>query len=276
LSAGIAEVKLAAKIATDLGKPDGLVEVPPGGVRAFLAPLPVGRLWGVGEVTEKALRRIGIVTIGQLTETPENALAAAVGAHAAHHFRALAVGDDPREVVPDEAAKSVGSEETFDEDVVEPGLLERSLLEHAIRVGRRLRASGQAGPVVTLKVTYADFTQVTRRVTLPAPTDDDRAIYDAARAQLDRIEAGRPVRLAGVSVSGLGGGAARGQLELFGRVSPAPPPGDPRRRALNAAVDALAARFGENTVRPADLEDRPRGVGQGRYDKRSVKGEEGK
>jgi DNA polymerase-4 len=278
VSAGIAEVKLAAKIATDLGKPDGLVEVPPGGVRAFLAPLPVGRLWGVGEVTEKALRRIGIATIGHLAGTPENTLAAAVGAHAAHHLRALALGEDPREVVPGEAAKSVGSEETFDDDVVERAALERSLLEHAVRVGRRLRASGQAGTVVTLKIKYSDFTLVSRRVTLPTPTDDDRAIYGAARAQLDRIEAGRPVRLAGVSVSGFGSGAAGSQLELFGGggASAAPQaPGDRRRRALNAAVDAIAARFGENAVRPADLEDRPRGVGQGRYDRRKVVEEDG-
>jgi DNA polymerase-4 len=273
VSAGIAEVKLAAKIATDLGKPDGLVEVPPGGVRAFLAPLPVGRLWGVGEVTEQALKRIGVTTIGHLTTTPENAVAAAVGVNAAHHLRALALGDDPREVVPGEAARSVGSEETFDEDVTERVVLERALLEHAIRVGRRLRASGQAGRVVTVKITYASFTQVTRRVTLPAPTDDDRAIYQAACAQLDRVEVGRAVRLAGVSVSGFQGEEKAGQLDLFGAASPAAPApaGDPRRRALNAAVDALAARFGENAVRPADLEDRPRGVGQGRYDKGKLK-----
>jgi DNA polymerase-4 len=273
VSAGIAEVKLAAKIATDLGKPDGLVEVPPGGVRAFLAPLPVGRLWGVGEVTEEALRRIGVTTIGHLNSTPENDLAVAVGAHAAHHLRALALGEDPREVVPDEAARSVGSEETFDEDVTDRAALERSLLEHAIRVGRRLRASGMAGRVVTVKITYAGFTQVTRRVTLPAPTDDDRAIYEAACAQLDRIEAGRAVRLAGVSVSGFGAAGPARQLDLFdasARQAPAPS-GDPRRRALNAAVDKLAARFGENAVRPADLTDRPRGVGQGRYDKGKLK-----
>jgi len=272
VSAGIAEVKLAAKIATDLGKPDGLVEVPPGGVRAFLAPLPVGRLWGVGEVTEASLRRIGVATIGDLTRLPENALAAAIGPNHAHHLRLLALGEDPREVVPDEAAKSVGSEETFEDDVRDAKVLERSLLEHALRVGRRLRAHGQAGLVVTLKITYSDFTQVTRRVTLPEPTDDDRAIFEAARAQLARIEPGRPVRLAGVSVSGFEGRAPKAQLDLFGAAppggqggEPATPAADPRRKRLNAALDALAEKFGENAVRPADLDDRPKGVGQGRY-----------
>ena len=274
VSAGIAEVKLAAKIATDLGKPDGLVEVPPGGVRAFLAPLPVGRLWGVGEVTEAALRKLGVATIGDLARLPENAIAAAVGPNAARHLRALALGEDPRDVVPDEAAKSVGSEETFEEDVSDRRVLERSLLEHALRVGRRLRAHGQAGRVVTLKITWSDFTHVTRRVTLPAPTDDDRAIYDAARAQLERIEPGRPVRLAGVSVSGFEPEGERPQLDLFGAPGPAAgaPAGDPRRKRLNAALDALAERFGEHAVRPADLDDRPRGVGQGRIARGRGKG----
>ena len=259
VSAGIAEVKMAAKIATDLGKPDGLVEVPVGGVRAFLAPLPVGRLWGVGEVTEAALRRIGVATIGDLAALPETAVAAVVGTNGARHLRTLARGEDPRDVVPDEAAKSVGSEETFDDDVTDPRVLERTVLAHAIEVGRRLRAHGQRGRTVTLKITYAGFTQITRRTTLPQPTDDDRAIYEAARSQLDRIEAGRPVRLAGVSVSGLGGeaGAVRSQLELFAPATPGPgSSAEPRRRALNAALDSLRDRFGESSVRPADLSDR--------------------
>ena len=100
VSAGLAEVKLAAKIATDVGKPDGLVEVPEGGVAAFLAPLPSARLWGVGPVTEEALRRIGIATIGDLARTPDVALAAALGATNARELKALARGEDPREVVP--------------------------------------------------------------------------------------------------------------------------------------------------------------------------------
>src|SRR5512133_1944285 len=111
VSAGVAEVKLAAKIATDLGKPDGLVVVPAGGVAAFLAPLPAARLWGVGAVTEEALRAIGIATIGDLAHTPDVALAAAIGATPARDLKALARGEDPREVVPDEAARSIGAED---------------------------------------------------------------------------------------------------------------------------------------------------------------------
>jgi DNA polymerase-4 len=260
VSAGIAEVKLAAKIATDLGKPDGLVEVPQGGVAAFLAPLPVGRLWGVGQVTEEALRKIGVATIGDLTRTPDVALAAAVGANHAHDLKGLARGEDPREVVPDEAAKSIGAEDTFGEDVRGGPALERELLSQAGRVGRRLRVAGLAGRVVTLKVKYADFTLVTRRVTLDRPTDDDRTILAAARGLLARVEVERPVRLTGISVSGFAGEADRGQLELFGggpAAAGSEPPEDGRRRALNAALDKLADKFGSGAVLPADLAEGP-------------------
>lgn len=277
VSAGVAEVKLAAKIATDFGKPDGLTVVPPGGVAAFLAPLPVGRLWGVGEVTEVALRKLGVATIGDLARLPESALATAVGAERAHAFRELARGHDERDVVPDEGLKSVGGEETFEEDVRGEAVLSRALLLQAARVGRRLRAHGLRGRVVTLKVKYADFTLVTRRVTLPRPTDDDGAIYEAARAQLARVDPTRAVRLAGVTVSGFEEGAdgapVAGQLDLFGGGVPAAAPGvetrgrvegsagaggsteEARRRRLNAAVDALTDKFGSGTVKKADLAD---------------------
>ncbi len=262
VSAGVAEVKLAAKIATDLGKPDGLVVVPPGGVAAFLAPLAVGKLWGVGGVTEATLRKIGVSTIGDLARLPESAVSAALGADKAQGLRALARGEDEREVVPDDAAKSVGGEETFEQDLVGEVALARALLLQAGRVGRRLRVAGLRGRVVTLKVKYADFTQVTRRLTLEAPTDDDRLIYRTARDLLARIEAGRPVRLAGVTVSGFdeAEAAPADQLDLFAGPAEAgggaAPAADPRRRALHAALDKLADKYGERTVAPADLTDR--------------------
>ncbi len=261
VSAGVAEVKLAAKIATDLGKPDGLVEVPEGGVAAFLAPLPVSRLWGVGRVTEEELRKLGIATIGDLARTPEPALAAAIGANHARGLAALARGEDPREVVPDEAAKSIGAEDTFGEDLRGAAALERELLAQAGRVGRRLRAAGVAGRVVTLKVKYADFTLVTRRTTLERATDDGRAVFEAARALLPRVELDRPVRLTGISVSGFAPEEERAQLDLFGGgAAPGGPEeaADDRRRALNAALDRLAERFGDGAVLPADTAGTPR------------------
>ncbi len=262
VSAGVAEVKMAAKIATDFGKPDGLTVVPAGGVAAFLAPLPIGRLWGVGEVTEAALRKLGVATIGDLARLPEPALASVVGADRAHGLRELARGHDDRDVVPDEGLKSVGGEETFDEDVRGEAALARCLLLQSARVGRRLRAHGLRGRVVTLKVKYADFTLVTRRVTLPRPTDDDGVIYEAARAQLSRVDPGRAVRLAGVTVSGFeeAGEEAEGpgQLDLFGAAAEAPAAEtaeEARRRKLNAAVDKLSEKFGTGTVKKADLVD---------------------
>jgi DNA polymerase-4 len=258
VSAGIAEVKLAAKIATDLGKPDGLVEVPEGGVAAFLAPLPVSRLWGVGRVTEEELRKLGVATIGDLARTPEPALAAAIGANHARGLAALARGEDPREVVPDEAARSIGAEDTFGEDLRGAEALARELLAQAGRVGRRLRAAGVAGRVVTLKVKYADFTLVTRRTTLARPTDDGRALFEAARALLPRVDLDRPVRLTGISVSGFAGEEERAQLDLFGAAARAEPAEDGKRRALNAALDRLADRFGDRAVIPADNAGRPR------------------
>ena len=265
VSAGVAEVKLAAKIATDFGKPDGLTVVPAGRVAEFLAPLPVGRLWGVGPATEAALRPLGVARIGELARLPEAALASCLGAERAHALRELARGHDVRDVVPDEAAHSVGGEETFEEDVVGEAALSRILLMQASRVGRRLRSQGLRGRIVTLRVKYADFTLVTRRVTLARPTDDDAAIVAAARAQLARVDLARPVRLAGVTVSGfdeLGEAeTAEAQLDLFGAAAPAAEGGpgaealavEARRARLNAAVDKLSGKFGSGVVQPADL-----------------------
>jgi DNA polymerase-4 len=245
VSAGVAEGKMAAKIATDLGKPDGLVEVPAGGVRAFLAPLPVSRIFGVGPATEAALRRLGVATVGELAAVDEAVLRRALGS-AGPELARLARGEDPRLVEPGLAAKSVGSEDTFEEDLAGEDALLPHLREQAERVARRLRAAGLAGRTVTLKVKYADFESVTRRVTLGAPTDDGRAIYCAARAQLGRADLGRAVRLTGVAVSGFDEGQP--QLDLF---APDVPESVERRRALNAAIDAIAGKYGEGSVRPA-------------------------
>ncbi len=247
VSAGIADVKLAAKIASALGKPDGLVEVPAGGTRAFLAPLPVGRLWGVGKVTEGALATLGIHTIGQLAEAPEALLTGAVGHGHARDLRALARGDDPREVIADEEAKSVGAEETFERDLRGRDELLPHLRSQAERVGQRLREAGRRARTVTVKLKYADFEQVTRRCTLAAATDDGKVLYDAACEQLARADLDRAIRLTGISASGLDD--APEQLGLFDASAT-----DPRRQALNAAVDVLQARFGRGAVRPATVD----------------------
>jgi DNA polymerase-4 len=258
VSAGVADCKMAAKIASDLGKPDGLVVVPEGGTAAFLAPLPVWRLWGVGKVTEQGLRRLGIATVGDLARFPEQVLVERFGSAGAH-MRALARGDDPREVVPDEEAKSVGSEDTFERDLHGEAALLPHLLDQALRVARRLREAGLRGRVVTLKLKYADFSLVTRRSTLEAPTDDAAEIHASVRLDLRRADLSRPVRLTGVTVSGFDDGdAPPAQGELFGGAAAGPPgtaagPAPAKRSALNAALDALDARFGEGAVKPATL-----------------------
>ena len=250
VSAGIADCKMAAKIASDLGKPDGLVAVPPGETARFLAPLPVSRLWGVGRVTEQALRALGIATVGALARFPEQVLVERFGSQGAH-MRALARGDDPRPVVPDEEAKSIGAEDTFERDLAGEEALLPQLLDQCVRVARRLREAGLRARTLTLKVKYADFEQVTRRTTLGAGTDDAAEVYRAIREDLSRADLSRPVRLTGVTASGFDDGPA--QLGLFGAAEPA----DGRRAALNAAIDALADRFGEGAVKPATLAERP-------------------
>ncbi|HEU4384154.1 MAG TPA: DNA polymerase IV [Anaeromyxobacteraceae bacterium] len=261
VSAGVAEVKMAAKIASDLGKPDGLTVVPEGGVAAFLAPLPVGRLWGVGAVTERALRKLGVSTIGELARLPEAVLSERFGAHG-RHMHALARGEDPRTVVPDEAAKSIGAEDTFEQDLSGAEALWPRILDQVERVARRLRAAGERGRTVTLKLKYSDFTLVTRRCTLSHPTDDAGAIAEAIRLDLSRADLSRPVRLTGVAVSGFeeAGGAPSGQLGLF---EPPAAARDGRRQRLNAALDAIAGRHGEDAVRPATLLGRPEPAPQG-------------
>jgi len=249
VSAGVADCKMAAKIASDLGKPDGLVVVPED-TASFLAPLPVSRLWGVGKVTEAALRELGVGTIGDLARCPETLLVGRFGVNGAR-MRALARGEDPRPVVPDEEAKSIGAEDTFESDLRGEEALLPHLLAQSERVARRLRESGQRGRTVTVKLKYSDFTQVTRRTTLAAPTDDGPTLYEAVRSDLRRADLSRAVRLTGVSVSGFTGETA--QLGLFAESPGAPRPLPAKRAALNAALDTLATRFGDRAVRPATL-----------------------
>jgi DNA polymerase-4 len=204
-------------------------------------------------VTEQALRALGIATIGELARFPEQVLVERFGSQGAH-MRALARGDDPRPVVPDEEAKSIGAEDTFERDLSGEAALLPQLLDQCVRVARRLREGGLRGRTVTLKVKYADFEQVTRRSTLPVGTDDGAELYRAIREDLSRADLSRAVRLTGVTVSGFEEGPA--QIGLFEAAGPA----DGRRAALNAAMDALADRFGEGAVKPATLAEHEAGT----------------
>jgi DNA polymerase IV len=242
-SVGVASNKFVAKVASDLRKPDGLVVVAPGGEAGFLAPLPISRLWGVGRVTASALDSMGIRTIAQLAATPVGHLEARFGSAGAF-LLALAHGQDDRPVEPFSPPKSMGAEETFDADHRDLQRLRATLRAQAERVGRELRAEGYAGRTVTLKLRFTDFSTITRRHTGDA-THDGLRIFQQAAALLERVALRQPVRLIGLSVSELGPAGA-GQLPLL-------EPDVARRERLARALDRLAERFGEDSVRPASL-----------------------
>ena len=254
VSVGIAPVKLVAKIASDLAKPDGLIEVRSGEVEAFLAPLPVGKLWGVGPVTEARLLAAGYRTVGDLARAEGVGLRPVLGDWGAACAR-LARGRDLRDVEPFREAVSLSEENTFEYDVADRGVLETTLLVHAESVARRLRKEGLAARTVVLKLKLGrrrapgprGFALLTRRETLAHDTDDGEAIARVARALLARTKLLEAVRLLGVGVTNLTSTSNR-QLGLFGPVAP-----EDRRMRLNQAVDALAARFGPGTVTRAGV-----------------------
>lgn len=253
VSVGIGPTLMVAKIASTLGKPDGLLEVKPEDVQGFLHPLPVRWLWGVGPVAGERLRGMGIETIGDLADASPERLHVAVGSMGAS-LRMLARGIDPRRVDPDRERKSYGEENTFARDVSDSERVRDVILTHADAVARRLRADGRLGRTVVLKLKLAQrigpgkYPVLTRNLTLPFPTNDGRTIAEAALALWDGVSSGKVIRLVGVSVSNLAEPGAPGQLDLFesARVK--------RRDALNRALDQIAARYGEETLRRGGAE----------------------
>jgi DNA polymerase-4 len=243
-SVGAAPCKMAAKIASDLGKPDGLLVVDD--VRGFLAPLPVGRLWGVGEVTERALAELGLARIGDLARMGVPALTPRLGVDGARRLVALAEGRDDRPVEPERMPVSIGAEDTFDEDLRDRELLGEHLLAQGDRATARLRGEGLRARIVVIKVKYADHTSISRRVTLPRPTTDGRVVGRIARRLLADVPAveSRGVRLTGVSLGGLGEGDGPRQLD-FGEPEAA------RGEELGKTLDQIAAKFGDGAIRRA-------------------------
>ena len=249
-SAGLAANKFVAKVASDLQKPDGLVAVAAGGEARFLAPLPVDLIWGVGRVTAKALRDLGLATIGRLQTMPRSVLARRFGKHG-EHLHDLAFGRDDRPVEPFGLPKSVGAEETFDADCTDAELFRTTLRAQAERVAAELREGGFAAARITLKLRLAPFETHTRSAT-GEPTQDGLELYRRARVLLERERVTRPVRLIGLSAGRLGP-AGLGQLGLFD-------PHAVRRERLARVVDRLTERFGEGAVIPATLLPQKRDV----------------
>ena len=287
VSVGIGPIKMVAKIASGMAKPDGCCEVKPEDVRAFLDPLPARKIWGVGPVAGERLERLGYRTIGDLARADLAALRRSLGDWGVSIGR-LARGEDVREVVPDREAVSLSEENTFDADVSDRETLERTILAHAEAVARRLRRQDLQARTVILKWRLGRRRQAgprgypvrTRQATLGVATDDGGEIARVARSLLEDALA-EPVRLLGVGVSGLVALAAESaypgvQLPLFfetgqtGRVGGGGVGGasgeagnvalataitatqdPPRRRRLNRALDELADRFGDDVVRRA-------------------------
>jgi DNA polymerase-4 len=202
-SAGLASSKLMAKIASELGKPDGLVVVPPGTETDVLGPLPVTVIPGVGPATTERLRRVGVGTVAELERISEPELIRLVGKAHGHALHLLARAHDDRQVDPERESKSVSLEDTFDTDLVNPALLKAIVERHASRVSERLRAHRLSGRTVTVKVRLHDFTTHTRSSTLRGPTDDARVIARLARSLVTDVDTSGGVRLLGVGVSGL-------------------------------------------------------------------------
>lgn len=241
-SVGVATTKLVAKIASDLRKPDGLVVVSPGDEAAFLAPLPIRRLWGVGEQTRTVLGEHGVRTIGDLAALPVDVLVRRLGAHGATlHDRAR--GIDPSPVTGDVAAKSVSHEHTFDVDTADAEVIERTLLALAEGVASRLRAGRVRAATVQVKVRDSGFHTVTRQRTLPEPTDLADPIFRTALELVRPEVRGRRIRLLGVGAHGLGEPA---QMGLFATE-------DPRRRKAVEAQDEIRRRFGSRALTRARL-----------------------
>jgi DNA polymerase-4 len=245
-SVGVASNKFVAKVASDLEKPNGLVEVEPGKEREFLRELPLRRLWGVGARTEALLLEQGISRIGHLLEVGSAELARRVGPGHAEHLCQLARGIDDRPVSPEEGYKSIGHETTFEVDTLDPRFLHDTVLALSERVAHRLRSNSVRARTITLKFREADFSTYTRRVTLGDAIDTADRIFPVAQRLLQSlVREGVAVRLVGVYGSNLVS-EKEGQLSLFASKRS-------KDRELAAAVDDISRRFGDGAITRAAL-----------------------
>ncbi len=247
ITVGVARTKFLAKVASGVAKPDGLLVVPPEAELAFLHPLPVERLWGVGRVTSSKLNERGIRTVAQLAELDEAALVAMLGRASGRHLHALAHNRDPRPVQPRRRRRSIGSQRALGTSPRAPDAVDTVLVALVDRVTGRMRAAGRSGRTVVLRLRFDDYSRTTRSHTLARATADTHTILEAMRALLDDalplIER-RGLTLVGVSVANLDGDEAV-QLTL-----PLDPCAD---GALDATLDEIRRRFGATAVTRAVL-----------------------
>ncbi len=250
-SVGVAPSKFVAKIASDLEKPNGFVIVMPELVQAFLDPLPVSRIWGVGKVKEQTFKRFAISTIGQLRCMSLDTLQELFGTSAEHYWR-LSHGIDDRAVVPDRDAKSISNETTFAEDLRDTEDLKAWLVLLVEQVGQRLRRSEKIGRTIELKIRFASFKTVTRSLTLHRSTNITKELLEGAlqvftnHRQNDR----EPIRLIGFGVSNLSSDGLV-QLDLFDQ------PEREQQKSIDKVTDEIAKKFGKHALHRATAVKKP-------------------
>jgi DNA polymerase-4 len=254
ITVGIARTKFLAKVASGVAKPDGLLAVPPDGELAFLHPLPVERLWGVGVVTARRLAEVGITTVGQVARLPEATLVLLLGRGSGRHLHALARNRDPRPVQARRRRGSIGSQRALGRSPTSLAEVDATLLALVERVTRRMRAAERVGRTVVLRLRFDDFSRATRSHTLPHATANTETILAAARSLLaitvPMIERGG-ITLVGIAVSSLDDGRSHQlMLPLDGHG------GD----ALDAALDEVRGRFGSTAIVRAVLLGRSQGL----------------
>jgi DNA polymerase-4 len=254
ITVGVARTKFLAKVASGVAKPNGLLVVPPDGELAFLHPLPVERLWGVGPVTSRKLHAQGISTVGQVASLSEQALVLLLGAGSGRHLHALAHNRDPRRVETGRRRRSIGSQRALGRSPKSPEAIDAALVSLVDRVTRRMRAARRVGRTVVLRLRFADFTRATRSHTLPRATAGTGTILAAARGLLATamplIER-EGLTLVGIAVTNLDDERAVQLVLPFERDV---------EGALDTALDEVRARFGTGAVTRAVLLGRDQGM----------------
>jgi DNA polymerase-4 len=249
-SVGLSSTKYVAKVASAFRKPDVLTVVPPESAKAWLAPLSVSRLWGVGPKTQDRLQQLGLRTIGSVAEANAKFLSTKLGS-AGLHLYTLAHAQDPRPVLGSRMSKSIGSENTLDRDVREKADIRFHMRRSADVIGRRLRNKSYLAFGVGLKLKTTQFELISRRHRFSEPTDVAEKLYSAALNLLQRVDHSGPFRLVGLVAYDLVDRYDIAQPDLFNTIG--------RRRQLEVAIDNLTARFGINVVKRADDLDDPTG-----------------
>ncbi len=244
-SVGVAPNKFLAKLASDMNKPDGLTLVPfaEGEIIEFLAPLPVGRVWGVGAVTRKSLQDIGVETIGDLQKIDLPRLVRLLGEHSANHLKQLAYGRDAREIGSTVKDKSISKESTFAKDIRDKRRLEKVLIKLIDNVSTQLRAKGMYAGVIRIKIRWQGFKTITRQQRLGVPCCDTITLQNAALALFRKEKIEQPVRLIGFGVSSLTKHRPQ-QLDLFEQANNL----SEKREKLSRSVDELRRKFGGDSI----------------------------